>query len=127
MNKLFSVLLLPFSTALVAILLSGCAAKPNELGQKPPAIQFVSSKSSKQIVECIVDKWQHVPYTGPLISTTTPKGYTIIQNATGGVAGDPAFISDINDTPTGTEIIFYKYHPSANSSSYFLDSLKECQ
>ena len=127
MNKLSAVLLFPFSAALVAIVLSGCATKPNELRQKPPAIKFVSLKSSKQMADCIVDKWQHVPFTGPLITRTTPKGYTIIQNATGGVGADPAFISDINDIQTGTETIFSAYHPFENSASYFQDSVKECQ
>lgn len=127
MNKLFAVLLLPFSAALVAIVLLGCATKPNELRQKPTEIKFVSLKSSKQIAECIVEKWQHVPFTGPLMSRTTPKGYSIIQNANGGVGADPAFISDINDIPTGTETIFYTYYPFGNSSSYFRDSVKECQ
>jgi hypothetical protein len=127
MNKQFAVLLLPFSAALVTIVLIGCATKPNELRQKPPEIKFVSLKSSKQIAECIVDKWKHIPFTGALISGTTPKGYTIIQNANGGVGADPAFISDINDIPTGTETIFYIYHPFENSSSYFQDSVKNCQ
>jgi hypothetical protein len=127
MIKLFAVLLLPFSAALVAIVLIGCATKPNELRQKPPEIKFVSLKSSKQIAECIVDKWQHIPFKGALISSTTPKGYTIIQNANGGVGADPAFISDINDIPTGTETIFFTYHPFENSSSYYQDSVKECQ
>lgn len=128
MIKLFAVLLLPFSAALVAIVLIGCATKPNELRQKPQEIKFVSLKSSKQIAECIVEKWQHIPFTGPLLSGKTPKGYTIIQNANGGVGGDPAFVIDINDIPTaGTEIIFYTYHPYENSSSYYRDSVKECQ
>jgi hypothetical protein len=126
MIKLFAVSLLPFSAALMAIVLIGCATKPNELRQKPPAIKFVSLKSSKQIAECIAEKWQYVPFTGPLISRTTPKGYTIIQYANGGV-GAPAFVSDINDIPTGTESIFYTYYPFRDSSSYFQDSVKECQ
>lgn len=127
MNKLFAVLLPPISAALVAIVLSGCATKPNELRQKPPEIKFVSLKSSKQIAECIVHKWQYVPFTGPLISRTTPRGYTIIQYANRGVGAEPAFISDINDIPTGTETIFYTYYPFGNSDSYFQDSAKECQ
>jgi hypothetical protein len=129
MIKLFAVLLLPFSTALVAIALIGCATKPNELRQKPPEIRFVSLKSSKQVAECILDKWQYTPSrnTGALTSRTTPKGYTIIQNANGGVGADPAFISEINDIATGTETIFYTYHPFENSSSYYQDSVKECQ
>ena len=130
MIKQFSVLLLPFSAALVAIVLSGCATKPKELRQQSPETKLVSLKSSKQITECIVDKWQHVPYvpfSGVLTSSTTPKGYTIIQNANGGIGGDPAFVADINDTPTGTEIIFYTYHPFENSSSYYLNSVMECQ
>jgi hypothetical protein len=127
MIKLSAVSLLPFSAALVAIVLVGCATKPNDLSQKPPAIKFVSLKSSKQIAECIVEKWQHIPFTGPLLSGTTPKGHTVIQNANGGVGGDPAFIADINDTATGTETIFYTYHPFENSSSYYRDSVKECQ
>ena len=127
MNKLFSVLRIPISAALMAIVLLGCAAKPDEFRQKPPGIKYVSLKSSRQIVECIAAKWQYVPYTGPLISKSTPKGYTIIQYANDGIGADPSFISDINDTPTGTEIIFYTYHPLGNSSSYFLDSVKECQ
>ena len=127
MNKSFAVLLLPFPAALVAIVLSGCAAKPIELRQKPPEVKLASSKSSKQIAACIVEKWQHVPFTGTLISRTTAKGYTVIQNANGGVGAVPAFISDINDTPTGSETIFYAYQPSGNSSSYFQDSVRECQ
>ena len=128
MIKLFAVLLLPFSVALVAIVLIGCARKPNELSQKkPPEIKFVSLKPSKQIAECIVDKWQHIPFTGTLISRTTPKGYTVIQNANGGLAADPEFISDINDIPTGTETIFYTSYPYGISSSYYQDSVKECQ
>ena len=130
MNKLFAVLLLPFSAALVAIVLLGCSTKPtkpNESGQNPAEVKFASLKSSKQIAECIVDKWQHVPFTGALISRTTPKGYTIIQNANGGVGADPAFISDINDIPTGAETVFYVYYPFGNSASYFQDSVKECQ
>jgi hypothetical protein len=127
MIKLFAVLLLPFSAALVAIVLIGCATKPNEFRQKSPEIKFVSVKTSKQIVECVVDKWQHIPFTGPLLSRATPEGYTIMQNANGGVGGDPAFITEINNIPTGTEIIFYTYHPFENSSSYYLDSVKECQ
>ena len=127
MIKLFAALLLPFSAALVAIVLIGCATKPDELRQKSPDIKFVSLKSSKQIAECIVDKWQHVPFTGALTSRTTPKVYTIIQNANGGIGADPAFVSDIYDTPTGTEIIFYTYHPFENSASYYQDSVKECQ
>ena len=127
MNKRFSVLLLPFLAALVAIVLLGCATKPNELRQNPPGNKFMSLKSSKQIADCIVDKWQHVPLTGPLITRITPKGYTIIQNANGGVGADPAFISEIKSIPTGTETIFYTYHPFENSSSYYQDSVKECQ
>ena len=127
MNKLFAVLLLPFSAALVTIVLFGCTAKPNELRKKPPEIKFVSLKSSKQITECIVEKWQHVPFAGPLISRKTPNGYTITQISNGGIGADPAFISDINDTPTGTEILFYIYPPFGNSASYFRDSVKECQ
>ena len=115
----------------MAIVLIGCATKPKELQQKPPEIKFVSLKSSKQIAECIVDKWQYAPFssvfTGMLISRTTPKGYTVIQNANGGLAADPEFISDINDIPTGTETIFITYHPFENSASYFQDSVKECQ
>ena len=87
----------------------------------------MSLKSSKQVAECIVDKWKYVPFTGTLISRTTPKGYTIIQNANGGVGADPAFVSDVNDIPTGTETIFYTYYPFGNSASYFQDSVKECQ
>ena len=127
MNKLFAVALLSFSAALVAMVLSGCAKKPNELRQNPPETKFVSSKSSKQIAECIIDKWQHVPFTGALISRKTPKGYTIIQNANGGVGADTAFVSDVNDIPTGTETIFYIYFPYEISATYFRDSVKECQ
>ena len=127
MNKPFAVLLLPFSAALVAIVLSGCAKKPDELRQEPPEIKFMSLKSSKEMAECIVDKWQHVPFTGALVSRTTPKGYTIIQYANGGVGADPAFISDINDMPTGTETIFHTYYPFENSASNFQDSVKQCQ
>jgi hypothetical protein len=127
MIKQFSGLLLPFAAALMTTVLSGCATKPDELRQKSPETKLVSLKSSKQIAECIVDKWQHVPFSGALTSRTTPKGYTIIQNANGGIGADPAFVSDINDTPTGTEIIFYTYHPFENSTSYYLYSVMECQ
>jgi hypothetical protein len=127
MNKPFAVLLLPFSAALATIVLLGCATKPDQFRQKPPEIKFVSLKSSKQIAECIVDKWQHVPFAGPLISRTNPNGYTIIQNSNGGIGADPAFISDINDIPAGTETMFYAYPPFGNGSSYFQDSVKECQ
>jgi hypothetical protein len=131
MNKLFAVLLLPFSAALVAIVLIGCATKPKELQQKPPEIKFVSLKSSKQIAECIADKWQNAPFTslitGTLTSRTTPRGYTVIQNANGGLGADPAFVSDINDIPTGTVTFFYTYHPFENSTSYYQDSVKGCQ
>jgi hypothetical protein len=126
MNQRFAVLLHPILATLIAIVLLGCAAKSNELRQKSAEIKFVSLKSSKQIAECIAEKWQYVPFTGPLISRTTPKGYTIIQYANGGV-GAPAFVSDINDIPTGTESIFYTYYPFRDSSSYFQDSVKECQ
>ncbi|MGA7594762.1 MAG: hypothetical protein WCA64_06145 [Gallionella sp.] len=127
MNKLFAVLLLPFSAALVTIVLLGCATKPNKFRQNPPEFKFVSLKSSKLIAECIIDKWQHVPFAGPLISRRTPTGYTIIQNSNGGVGADPAFISDIIDIPAGTETSFYTYYPLGNSASYFQDSVKECQ
>jgi hypothetical protein len=131
MNKLFAVLLLPFSAALVAIVLIGCATKPNELHQKPTEIKFVSSKSSKEIAECIADKWQNAPFmsliTGTLTSRTTPKGYTVIQNANGGLVADPEFFSDITDTPTGSETIFYTTHPNEVDYSYYQYTVKECQ
>jgi len=130
MNKKFAVLLLLFSAAIGATALSGCSTKPiesHEMRQKPIENRFVSVKFPEQVTECIVSKWQHIPYTGPLLSRKTPTGYTIIQNTLGGVGADPAFVSDIRDTPTGTETIFYTYDPLVNGATYFLDTVKECQ
>ena len=130
MNKLFAVLLLPYSAALVPIVLLGCATGPNESQQeenRPPAIRFVSEKTSKQVTACILDKWQHVPYIGPIMSRTTSQGYTIIQNAKGGIGADPAFISEIYDSPTGSETKFYVYNAVGDSTANFQYSVTECQ
>jgi len=131
MNKLFAVLLLPFPAALVAIVLTGCATKPNGAHQKPTEIKFVSSKSSREIAKCIAGKWQNAPFmsliTGTLTSRTTAKGYTVIQNANGGLVADPEFFSDITDTTTGSETIFYTTHPNEVDYSYYQYTVKECQ
>ena len=130
MNKTFSLVPPLYSTALVAIVLLGCAAEPNKSRQTengPPAIIYASEKPSNNIAECIFDKWQHLPYIGPIMSKVTAQGYTIIQNGSGGIGADPAFICEIDDGPTGTEVKFYVYSSIGDSASYFEDAVKECQ
>jgi len=130
MNKFFSVSMLPCIVAVGMITLPGCSSTPeekNEVRPSPVENKYVSVKFPEQITDCIVDKWQHIPFSGPLLSRKTQKGYVIIQNANGGIGADPAFITEVNDSPTGTEIIFHDYYPTGNDSSIYQDSVKGCQ
>lgn len=131
MNKPLAVLLPPLLAALLATVLIGCATKPNELSQKSPEVKFESLKSSKQIAECIVDKWQYSPFasvvSGTLTSRITPKGYAVIQNAQGGLVADPEFVADIHELPIGSETIYHTAHPNGTGYSYYQDSVKQCQ
>ncbi len=87
----------------VSVLLSSCVATPSKMRRSAPDVVHSSQKTPKEVAVCIADKWEN---WGTVNQRETQNGYSL----TAGPQGKLHYLTDIEETETGSRTKVYKFH-----------------
>ncbi|MBD1571296.1 MULTISPECIES: hypothetical protein [Aliivibrio] len=88
------------------LLLAGCAATPEKLRQSEPDLLLESTNDSKQVADCIAEKWESLDYLiySPVVNyRVKDSGYQITHY----IDGELTYLADIKTTSAGSKVQVY--------------------
>ncbi|OTA15242.1 hypothetical protein Xbed_03611 [Xenorhabdus beddingii] len=92
-------------TAFSALMLTGCMATPNEVRIKKPIFESQSNKSAHDLAGCIYNGWTN---TRVLLERDNTVHTESFNGVTTIFTYSDAMFADVKDTPSGSEVKFYK-------------------
>ncbi len=112
-------------SSIILLIATGCSVTPDSLTSDSPVAVHSSTKSAKEISECISSKWENSKVLGgsAIINTrTTSTGYRITS-----YIGNLAYLADIETTGGGSKTRVWSHVLAIGGTPMEINAAANCQ